>query len=134
MAVPGTSSRPWPLAGMVVVAEPRSAKRDRGVGEALAGEPLGVLVLSAQRFEGLLKSADPGYCFQRAGWTRDRSTGTTIVGARALGRLGIGVDLAASYCRAARWRVFDPGQAAKAVARTWTERQPTLLDNQGGGK
>jgi hypothetical protein len=78
-------------------------------------------------------SANPGYCFHRAGWTRDRSTGTTIVGARALGRLGIGVDLAASYCRAARWRVFDPGQAAKAVARTRTERQP-MFDHQGGGR
>jgi hypothetical protein len=119
---------------MVVVAEPRSAKRDQGVGEALVGEPLGVLLLSAQRFEGLLKSADPGYCLQRAGWTRDRSTGTTIMVARALGRLELGVDLAASYCRAARWRVFDPGQAAKAVARTWTERQPTVFDHQGGGR
>jgi hypothetical protein len=79
-------------------------------------------------------SANPGYCFQRAGWTRDRSTGTTIVGARALGRLGIGVDLATSYCRAARWQVFDPGQAAKAVARTWIERQPTVFDHQGGGR
>jgi hypothetical protein len=61
-------------------------------------------------------------------------TGTTVMVARALGRLGIGVDLAASYCRAARWRVFDPGQAAKAVARTWTERQPTVFDHQGGGR
>jgi hypothetical protein len=119
---------------MVVVAEPRSAKPDQGVGEALVGEPLGVLLLSAQRFEGLLKSADPGYCFQRAGWTRDRSTGTTIMVARALGCLGIGVDLAAAYWRAARWRVFDPGQTAKVVARTWTERQPTVFDHQGGGR
>lgn len=54
--------------------------------------------------------------------------------ARALGRLGIGVDLAASYCRAARLQVFDPGQAAKAVARTWTERQPTVFDHQEGGQ
>jgi hypothetical protein len=79
-------------------------------------------------------SPNPGYSFQRAGWTRDRSTGTTIMVARALGRLGIGVDLAASYCRTARWRVFDPRQAAKAVARTWTERQPIVFDHQGGGR
>jgi protein gp37 len=58
----------------------------------------------------------------------------TIMVARALGRFGIGVNLAASYCRAARWRVFDSGQAAKAVARHWAERQPTVLDHQGGGR
>ena len=70
----------------------------------------------------------------RADWTRDRSTGITIMVARALGRLGIGVDLASSYCRAARWRVFDPSLAAKAVARTWAERQPTVFDHQGGSR
>src|SRR5512132_3611831 len=66
----------------------------------------------------------------------DRSVGSertsTNMVARALGCLGIGVDLAASSCRATRWRVFDPGQAAKSVARTWTARQPTVLDHQGG--
>jgi hypothetical protein len=51
--------------------------------------------------------------------------GTTPMVARALGRIGVGVDLKADYCRAARWRVRYDG--AKAVSRTWAERQGSLL-------
>jgi DNA modification methylase len=42
-------------------------------------------------------------------------TGTTVLVAQALGRLGVGVDKSADYCRLARWRVNDPGQRAKAM-------------------
>jgi DNA modification methylase len=52
-------------------------------------------------------------------------TGTTPMVARALGRIGIGVDLSHDYCRAARWRVRHDG--AKAISRTNLERQGILL-------
>ncbi|HWD45978.1 MAG TPA: DNA methyltransferase [Actinomycetota bacterium] len=52
-------------------------------------------------------------------------TGTVPMVARALGRVGVGVDLKADYCKAARWRVRHDG--AKAVSRTWAERQGVLL-------
>ena len=45
--------------------------------------------------------------------------------ARALGRIGVGVDLSHAYCRAARWRVHHDG--AKAISRTNLERQGQLL-------
>jgi DNA modification methylase len=51
-------------------------------------------------------------------------TGTTPMVARALGRIGIGIDLSHDYCRAARWRVHHDG--AKAISRTWSERQQVL--------
>ena len=54
-------------------------------------------------------------------------TGTTAMVARALGRDAITVDLSHGYCRAARWRVFQSGNAGKALARTNLERQVTLL-------
>lgn len=54
-------------------------------------------------------------------------TGTTAMVARALGRVGISVDLSADYCRVARWRIFESGHGAKAVGRTNRERQGTLL-------
>jgi hypothetical protein len=56
-------------------------------------------------------------------------TGTTVMVARALGRVAIGVDLSADYCRLARRRALDPAQAAKALARTWAQRQARLLDH-----
>jgi site-specific DNA-methyltransferase (cytosine-N4-specific) len=40
--------------------------------------------------------------------------GTTALAAKALGRVGISVDLSADYCRIARWRVGDPRQLARA--------------------
>jgi hypothetical protein len=52
-------------------------------------------------------------------------TGTTPMVARALGRIGIGVDLSRPYCRAARWRVQNDG--GKAISRTNLERQGQLL-------
>jgi hypothetical protein len=53
--------------------------------------------------------------------------GTTIGVARRLGRIGIGIDLSMPYCRAARWRVFDSQSFGKAQARTWVDRQGSLL-------
>lgn len=52
-------------------------------------------------------------------------TGTTPMVARALGRIGIGLDLSHNYCRAARWRIHH--DAGKAIARTNLERQGSLL-------
>jgi SAM-dependent methyltransferase len=52
-------------------------------------------------------------------------TGTVPMVSRALGRIGVGVDLSHSYCRAARWRVHH--DAGKAISRTWVERQGSLL-------
>ena len=52
-------------------------------------------------------------------------TFTTVMVARALNRIGVGIDLSASYCKAGRWRVYH--DAAKAISRTWTERQGMLL-------
>ena len=54
-------------------------------------------------------------------------TGTVPMVARALGRVGVGVDLSADYLRLARWRVFQSGHASKTVARTNAERQGSLL-------
>lgn len=42
-------------------------------------------------------------------------TGTTLVVADVLGRSSIGTDLSADYCRAARWRVSDPAERARAA-------------------
>ena len=42
-------------------------------------------------------------------------TGTTALVAAAYGRIGIGVDRSADYCRLARWRVTDPAERAKAM-------------------
>jgi hypothetical protein len=44
--------------------------------------------------------------------------GTTCLVARALGRIGIGVDLSHSYSRAARWRVFESGDWQQVIERT----------------
>lgn len=54
-------------------------------------------------------------------------TGTTAMVARSLGHVGISNDLSADYCRLAEWRIFRSGHAAKALMRTWSERQGTLL-------
>jgi len=60
--------------------------------------------------------------------------GALDLAARALGRVGIGVDLRFDYCRVARWRSFDSAQAAKPLTRTWAERQGGLFDHRGGGR
>jgi DNA modification methylase len=52
-------------------------------------------------------------------------TGTTAGVARALGRIGISVDLSHDYSRLARWRIERSGHFAKVVQRTHR-------DNQGG--
>jgi DNA methylase len=44
--------------------------------------------------------------------------GTTCLVARALGRIGIGVDLSHAYSRAARWRVFHSGDWQQVIERT----------------
>ena len=54
-------------------------------------------------------------------------TGTVPMVARALRRIGIGVDLSSDYLRLAAWRVFESGHASKTVARTNAERQGTLI-------
>lgn len=54
-------------------------------------------------------------------------TGTTAMVARALGRIGISVDLSMDYSRLAKWRVFESGHGRKAVSRTAAEQQGVLL-------
>jgi hypothetical protein len=57
-------------------------------------------------------------------------TGTTAMVARSLGRFGVSVDLSSDYLRLARWRVWQSQHGAKAVARTWRERQGGLFDGE----
>jgi site-specific DNA-methyltransferase (cytosine-N4-specific) len=52
-------------------------------------------------------------------------TGTTALLAKALGRIGITVDLSADYCRAAQWRTTDRGQLAQALQVEKPEPIPT---------
>lgn len=54
-------------------------------------------------------------------------TGTTALVAKALGRVGISIDLSADYCRLAQWRINHSGHDAKVRARTWADRQGALL-------
>ena len=54
-------------------------------------------------------------------------TGTTAGVARALGRIGVSVDLSHDYSRLARWRVERSGHFAKVVNRTNRENQGTLV-------
>ena len=56
-------------------------------------------------------------------------TGTTALAAKALGRVGISVDLSHDYTRLARWRTSDPGQLAKAMR---VEKPPAQIDGQLG--
>src|SRR6185312_13423273 len=42
-------------------------------------------------------------------------TGTTMLVASALGRIGIGVDRSMDYARLAKWRTADRGEIAKAM-------------------
>lgn len=60
-------------------------------------------------------------------------TGTTPMVARALGRIGIGIDLSGDYLRLANWRIWDSGHASKALARTNAERQTALDLGDFGG-
>lgn len=82
--------------------------------------------------------AGPWREYHLSGWTPPPSrpsvvldpfggTGTTAMVARALGRIGISVDLSADYCRLAKWRIFESGHGRKAEQRTWAERQGAFL-------
>jgi hypothetical protein len=59
--------------------------------------------------------------------------GTTCLVARALGRIGIGVDLSLAYSRAAKWRVFESGEWQDIIART-TGRKVRPLPKQHPGQ
>ena len=48
--------------------------------------------------------------------------------ASAYGRIGIGVDRSADYCRLAKWRTADPGERARALE---VPKPPKQLDGQG---
>jgi DNA modification methylase len=52
--------------------------------------------------------------------------GTAPMVAAALGRIGIGVELGADYCLAARWRIRHSRRVAKTLERTNRERQTSL--------
>jgi DNA modification methylase len=54
-------------------------------------------------------------------------TGTTALVAKALGRIGISVDLSQDYCRLAQWRTTDPGQLADALQ---IEKPDVIPDDQ----
>lgn len=54
-------------------------------------------------------------------------TGTTAGVARALGRIGVSVDLSHDYSRLARWRIERSGHFAKVVNRTNRENQGDLF-------
>jgi hypothetical protein len=54
-------------------------------------------------------------------------TGTTMLVASALGRIGIGVDRSMDYARLARWRTRDRGEIAKAMQ---VPKPPVVPDGQ----
>lgn len=54
-------------------------------------------------------------------------TGTTAMVASVLGRIGIGVDRSADYCRLARWRTTDPAERARALG---VPKPPPVPDGQ----
>jgi DNA modification methylase len=55
-------------------------------------------------------------------------TGTTMLTAAVLGRIGIGIDRSGGYCRAARWRTRDPGERARVIG---APKPPPAADGQG---
>jgi DNA modification methylase len=54
-------------------------------------------------------------------------TGTTMLVASTLGRIGIGVDRSMDYCRLATWRCSDPGERARALG---VPKPPKQVDGQ----
>jgi len=54
-------------------------------------------------------------------------TGTTALVASAYGRIGIGVDRSADYCRLAKWRTSGPAELAKALR---VDKPPAQADGQ----
>jgi len=55
-------------------------------------------------------------------------TGTTMLTASVLGRLGVGIDRSADYCRIAQWRTADPGERARALG---VPKPPPVPEGQG---
>lgn len=55
-------------------------------------------------------------------------TGTTMLVAAAHGRIGVGVDRSADYCRLAQWRTSDPGEIARAMD---VPKPPKQVEGQG---
>ncbi len=55
-------------------------------------------------------------------------TGTTAAVARALGRIGVSVELSSDYCRLAKWRIWHSGDGERAVFGT---RPPRQIEGQG---
>lgn len=53
-------------------------------------------------------------------------TGTTAMVARALGRVGVSVDLSADYCKLAKWRVYESDHDIKALARTFGGKEEKM--------
>jgi DNA modification methylase len=51
-------------------------------------------------------------------------TGTTMMVAHALGRIGISVDLSHDYCRVAQWRATDRAQMAKVRDEVFRKPEP----------
>jgi DNA modification methylase len=54
-------------------------------------------------------------------------TGTTMLVASVFGRIGVGVDRSADYCRLAQWRCSDPGERARAMD---VPKPPPVADGQ----
>ena len=54
-------------------------------------------------------------------------SGTTALTARALGRVGISLDLSADYQRLAKWRIYESGHGSKVRERTNREAQVSLF-------
>lgn len=54
-------------------------------------------------------------------------TGTTMLTASVLGRIGVGVDRSADYCRIARWRTADPAERARALG---VRKPPPVSEGQ----
>lgn len=50
-------------------------------------------------------------------------TGTTPMVASVLGRIGIGADLSSDYLRIASWRINDPAQRSRVIAKDNNSRQ-----------
>jgi hypothetical protein len=113
-----------------------------GSGERKSGNPLSVSPGDHARSEPV--SGGVGMNARTGGWREHRlegwmpppsrpavvvdpfvGSGTTLLVANALGRTGVGIDMSASYCRLAAWRASQ--RSEKVVARTWKERQQSLL-------
>lgn len=57
-----------------------------------------------------------------------QGSGTTLLVADVLGRIGIGLDLSMDYARLAVWRTSDPRERARALG---VPKPPPVIDGQG---